>query len=100
MTDFIYPYEETDLASIGPAINTLKETFLSRITQHISWRIQQITKFRDAFTEPHQLETFCYALYQDLGKSRYESMLTEINQVILELDSAIEYLEKHNNLRE
>ena len=97
----LYPFSETPLDTIASSIDALHTTFLSGVTKPIAWRINQINKFRDAFSNPEQIEKFCAALYQDLGKSRSESLSCELNAIISECDEMISLLKKKkfgNNL--
>lgn len=64
-----------------------KEFFKTQRTKDISFRKEQLKRFRDVFVA--HTDAICEALDTDLGKSREEAEYTEIQIVLSELDDML-----------
>ncbi|MFW0715568.1 aldehyde dehydrogenase family protein [Pedobacter sp. N23S346] len=69
-----------------------KAFFATRKTQAVSYRIEQLKKFRSVFVA--HTDAICDALMADLGKNRKEAEYAEIQLVLDELDYCIENIEE------
>lgn len=81
MTDSkIPPFEHTPAINIAPTCATVRKAFLSHKTRPLEYRIQQLRKLYWAFKDNADLiEEACK---KDLGKSQFETYLTEISWVM------------------
>lgn len=69
-----------------------KTFFATRKTQAVSFRIEQLKRFRSVFVA--HTDAICDALMADLGKNRKEAEYAEIQLVLDELDYCIENIEE------
>ena len=73
-------FEHTSMDKIAPTCATVRQTFLSHKTRPLEFRIQQLRKLYWAFKDNADLiEEACK---KDLGKSQFETYLTEISWVM------------------
>lgn len=70
-------------------LNAQQTYFDSGATLPISWRLEALDRLKTAVLQGQ--DALCRALERDLGKSRYESYLTEIGQILEE----ITFLRRH-----
>ncbi len=77
---------------INAIIAEQRSFFRTGKTLDVRWRIAQLRKLRQAVIDNREkLEN---ALYEDLGKSRFESYLCDIGPVIAEIDEILHSLKK------
>lgn len=79
-----------DEKTLNGHINHLRETFKSGITQPLAWRRRQLCMLNKMLKERSQ--EFETALSTDLRKSPYETYLTEIGLLQMEIDEALREL--------
>ena len=79
-----------DEKTLNGRINHLRETFKSGITQPLAWRRRQLCMLNKMLKERSQ--EFETALSTDLRKSPYETYLTEIGLLQMEIDEALREL--------
>ena len=73
-------------------VESQRQYFRSNATRPVEFRIEQLEKFRDLI---HRYEDELYAaIYEDFGKSKYHTQLTEIFPLFEELKIAIENVKK------
>ena len=84
--------QETSLAEIENILEKQRNFFASHRTKDISFRIEQLKKFKTAILKYEK--KICDALYADLHKSYEEAYLTEISVVLQELNNHIKHLKK------
>ncbi|KZM24096.1 aldehyde dehydrogenase [NAD(P)+] [Ascochyta rabiei] len=76
----IPPFNHTSMDDIAPTCAKVRATFLSHKTRPLEFRIQQLRKLYWAFKDnAHLIEEACK---RDLGKSQFETYLTEISWVM------------------
>ena len=76
----MHSFEHTSMDKIAPTCATVRQTFLSHKTRPLEFRIQQLRKLYWAFKDNADLiEEACK---KDLGKSQFETYLTEISWVM------------------
>ena len=76
----IPPFEHTSMDAIAPTCATVRQTFLSHKTRPLEFRILQLRKLYWAFKDTADvIEEACK---RDLGKSQFETYLTEISWVM------------------
>lgn len=73
-------------------MNHLQAYFNSGATRSVTWRKNQLLALRNLLKVEE--EKICDALNKDLGKSRTESYLTEVNFLVLEIDHALGHLKQ------
>ena len=76
----IPPFEHTPMGDIAPTCAKVRATFLSHKTRPLEFRIQQLRKLYWAFKDNADL--IQEACKRDLGKSQFETYLTEISWVM------------------
>lgn len=81
---------EEILASIPDTVAALRRTHQAGRTRPLEWRLQQLRRLRDMIQEREG--EFQEALRADLGKSEFESLMTELNFVVAEIDLTIKQL--------
>lgn len=64
-------------------ISQTREYFSTGVTQTLSWRLTQLAALQNMLLENE--DAWVHALEKDLGKSEFESWVTEISQVIAEI---------------
>lgn len=79
-------------ASIPATIAHLRATFEGRKTRSYEWRVEQLQRLK-AMTVEKEEEIFA-ALAADLGKSPFESWLTETGADVAEIDHALAHLKE------
>ena len=80
MASKIPSFEHTSMDSIGPTCAGIRKAFLSHKTRDLEYRKQQLRKLYWAFKDNADLiEEACK---KDLGKSQFETYLTEISWVM------------------
>jgi aldehyde dehydrogenase (NAD+) len=75
---------------IPGAVAHLRSSFDCYRTRDIGWRLEQLRRLKRMVLE-HEADIFA-ALKQDLGKSTFDSWLTETGFVVSNIDYAIKYL--------
>jgi len=76
-----------DQQQITNIFQNQKNFFATRKTQDISYRIEQLKRFRTIFVQ--HTDAICDALMEDLGKNRKEAEYAEVQLVLDELDYCI-----------
>ncbi len=71
-------------------LNQQKKYFQSGATLKVSARKEALRRLRDVITQYE--DTLCEALFQDLGKSRYESYMCEIGLVKSEISHMLRHI--------
>ena len=84
--------QEISLAEIENILEKQRNFFASYRTKDISFRIEQLKKFKAAILKYEK--KICDALCTDLHKSYEEAYLTEISVVLQELNNHIKHLKK------
>ncbi len=69
-----------------------KEFFLTNKTKDISFRIEQLKKFKSVLKNNE--ESLLEAIYDDFGKSEYETQITELSVIYGELNEAIQKVKR------
>lgn len=78
-------------------VNLQREYGFTNVTKDVSYRKASLERLLEALIDNEQ--ALYYALYNDLGKSRYETYLTEISQVKDEINFAIDHIENWTRVR-
>ena len=81
-----------DEQKINKIFQDQKTFFATRKTQAVSFRVEQLKRFRSVFVA--HTDEICDALMADLGKNRKEAEYAEIQLVLDELDYCIENIEE------
>jgi aldehyde dehydrogenase (NAD+) len=81
---------ETFAAALDETLRSLRDTFASRRTRSFAWRAEQLKRMRKMVVEnENEIAT---ALQKDLGKSPFESAITDTIVVTKEIDHALAHL--------
>ncbi|QKW09863.1 aldehyde dehydrogenase family protein [Streptomyces sp. NA04227] len=91
MTGTAVPVAPQDLY-IPETVDRLRATFDSGVTRPAAWRRRQLRALRRLLTD--HTSDIEEALYDDLRKGRTESHLTEIGQVLAEVEHALGHLDR------
>lgn len=75
MADTMPPFEHTPIDDIAPLCATVRASFLAHTTRPLEYRITQLRKLYWAFKDNEEL--VAEACKRDLGKSTFETYLTE-----------------------
>lgn len=78
--------------TVAAVLQRQKDCFESGVTRELSYRRKALVSLRDAI-RAHEDDIFD-ALYQDLGKSRYEAYATELGIVYEEIRYMLKHLEQ------
>lgn len=88
--------EDIDMAhtqeTIHEIVDKQRKYFRSGNTLDVNWRLLQLRKLKQAMLDNQEL--FNAALYEDLGKSSFESFLVEVGPVIVEINEIMRGLKK------
>ncbi|NER96426.1 MAG: aldehyde dehydrogenase family protein, partial [Symploca sp. SIO1B1] len=77
---------------IQALVENQRQYFRSNATRPVEFRIKQLEKFRDLI---HRYEDELYtAIYNDFGKSKHHTQMTEIFLLFEELEAAIKNVKK------
>lgn len=81
---------EAFAAVLDETLRSLRGTFASRRTRSFAWRTEQLKRMRKLVVENES--AIADALQKDLGKSPFESAITETIVVVKEIDHALAHL--------
>jgi len=79
-------------SGIADAVAELRRTFETGVTRPYAWRADQLARIAALVTENES--SICDALRGDLEKSPYETILTEIRPVAIEVEHTLKHLKR------
>src|SRR4051812_21161857 len=77
-------------SSLQESLNPLRASFRSGHTRPLSWRLEQLGALKRLLQEGRA--ELLHAIWRDMRKSPFETMMAEIGPVVGEIDFAIEHL--------